>query len=785
MSTEARPPTPADSPEADGLCPEEFTGIDRTGPKAAAAGMPAVLASLRHVFGRAGLRRGLRALAVLNQTGGVDCPSCAWPDPDGRRSAAEFCENGAKAIAWEADSRRLTPEFFARHSVEELACESDYWHGQQGRLTEPLVLRPGCRHYEPIGWDAAFRLVADELNALESPNEAVFYTSGRTSNEAAFLYQLFVRQYGTNNLPDCSNMCHESSGTALMPTTGIGKGTVKLDDFEKAQVILILGQNPGTNHPRMLTALQAAKRSGARIVAINPLREAGLLAFRNPQEVRGLLGFSTPLADHYFQVRIGGDQALLKGVMKSLLSRGAIDSAFIVEKTDGFEAFAAGLGDVPWDAITEQSGIDRESIERLAELVATNDRIIACWAMGLTQHKHAVATIQELVNLLLLRGSIGKPGAGLCPVRGHSNVQGDRTMGIVEKPAERFLEALGREFGFAPPRDHGFDTVEAIRAMRDGRAKVFFALGGNFLSATPDTEVTAAALRNCRLTAHVSIKLNRSHLVTGRTALILPCLGRTETDVQGGREQFVSTENSMGVVQMSRGSLAPASPHLLSEVAIVAQLASATLGARSTVPWPELADDYDRIRDRIARVVPGFENYNERVRQPGGFYLPNGPRAGAFPTATGRARFTTHPLHELRVGPGQLVMMTIRTHDQFNTTVYGLDDRYRGIRNERRVVLMNPGDLRARGLADGAVVDLTGHFRGEVRRAPRFIAIAYDVPPGCCATYFPEANVLVPLDSTADGSNTPTSKYVAVTVARSGANPDGQSPEAIPPAHPG
>jgi molybdopterin-dependent oxidoreductase alpha subunit len=758
-----QPPQPA--PEA--LCPEGFTGLKLTEPKTTAAGATAVAVSLQHVFSVAGFRRGVRALATLNQAQGVDCPSCAWPDPDAHRSATEFCENGAKAVAWEADSRRLTPEFFRQHSIEELAKETDYWHGQQGRLTEPLVLRPGSRHYEPISWDDAFTLVADELNALASPDEALFYTSGRTSNEAAFLYQLFARQFGTNNMPDCSNMCHESSGTALTPTVGLGKGTVKLDDFEKSQLILILGQNPGTNHPRMLTALQAAKRAGAKIVAINPLKEAGLLGFRNPQEMRGWLGSGTPLADLYLQVRIGGDQALLKGVMKSLVARGALDRTFITEKTDGFDAFAASLAEVSWESITAQSGIAREQIEQLAELVAANERIIACWAMGLTQHKHAVATIQEVVNLLLLRGSIGKPGAGLCPVRGHSNVQGDRTMGIFEKPAAWFLDALDREFNFTSPRKHGFDTVEAIRAMRDGRAKVFFALGGNFLSATPDTAATGSALKNCRLTAHVSIKLNRSHLVAGHTALILPCLGRTERDVQNGKEQFVTTENSMGVIQMSRGSLVPASSHLLSEVAIVARLAEATLGSRSTVPWSELAANYDLIRERIQSVIPGFDDYNARVRQPGGFYLPNKPREGSFPTATGKARFTAHPLHELRVEPGQLVMMTVRTHDQFNTTVYGLDDRYRGIKHERRVVLMSANDIRDRGLSAGEVVDLTSHFQGEVRIARRFIVVEYDIPQGCCATYFPETNVLVPLNSTADGSNTPTSKFVAVTVARS------------------
>ena len=760
----ANTPPPQPAPEA--LCPEALTGLHLGKPKAAAAGATAVVKSLAHVFGVAGLRRGLRSLVTLNQKQGIDCPSCAWPDPDGHRAPTEFCENGAKAVAWEADTRRLTAEFFQKHSIDELARETDYWHGQQGRLTEPLVLRPGSRHYEPISWDDAFRLIADELNALASPDEALFYTSGRTSNEAAFLYQLFARQFGTNNLPDCSNMCHESSGSALVPTTGIGKGTVKLDDFEKAQLILILGQNPGTNHPRMLTALQAAKRAGAKIVAVNPLKEAGLLAFNNPQEVRGMLGFATPLTDLYLQVRIGGDQALLKGVMKSLVARGALDREFIAEKTDGIDSTLAALAEVSWEQITSQSGVARKHIEQLAELVATNERIIACWAMGLTQHKHAVATIQEVVNLLLMRGSIGKAGAGLCPVRGHSNVQGDRTMGIYEKPAGWFLDALGKEFAFDPPRKHGFDTVEAIHAMRDGRAKVFVAMGGNFLSATPDTEVTGAALKNCRLTVHVSIKLNRSHLVAGRTALILPCLGRTERDTQNGQEQFVTTENSMGVVQSSRGSLVPASPHLLSEVAIVARLAEATLGARSAVPWRDLAADYDRVRDRIERVIPGFDDYNARVRKPGGFYLPNGPRGGHFPTATGKARFTAHPLHELRVEPGQLVMMTIRTHDQFNTTVYGLDDRYRGIKNERRVVLMNAGDVHERGLIAGDLVNLTGHFRGEARVARGFIVVEYDIPPRCCATYFPETNVLVPLDSTADTSNTPTSKYVVVTVTR-------------------
>ncbi|MGL6096244.1 MAG: FdhF/YdeP family oxidoreductase, partial [Fimbriiglobus sp.] len=617
--------------------------------------------------------------------------------------------------------------------------------------------------------DAAFALMADELRALGSPDEAMFYTSGRASNEAAFLFQLFARRFGPNNLPDCSNMCHESSGLGMMSTVGIGKGTVTLGDFDHAKVVVILGQNPGTNHPRMLTALQKAKRNGCTIVAVNPLKEAGLLGFKNPQEVGGMLGITTHLADPYLQVRINGDQAFLQGLMKRLLDRGAVDRAFVAAKTEGFDQLEAALAAVSWDQIVADSGIPRVDIERVAELLAGTDRIIACWAMGLTQHKNSVNTIRDVVNLILMRGAIGKPGAGLCPVRGHSNVQGDRTMGVWEHPPEWVFDTLGPRFGFAPPQKVGFDTVAAIHAMHDGRGKVFVALGGNFLSATPDTEYTAAALRNTRLTAHVSIKLNRSHLVTGRTALILPCLGRTERDVRNGVEQIVTTENSMGVVQQSRGTLAPASSQLLSETAIVAKLATATLGPDSGVPWDEFADDYDKVRDAIEAVVPGFENYNERARKPGGFYLPNPPRDGAFEMPGGKARFTASPLPADPLGPGQLLMMTVRTHDQFNTTVYGLDDRYRGIRQERRVVLMNADDIRERGLTAGDVVDLTGHFRGETRHARRFLVVVYDLPRKCCATYFPEANVLVPIDSFADGSRTPTSKSVVVTVAKAAA----------------
>jgi molybdopterin-dependent oxidoreductase alpha subunit len=741
-------------------------------PAGSAGGVPAVVSAMKHAWGEMGPVRGTRALLQVNQTHGFDCPGCAWPDPK-HRTSFEFCENGAKAIAEEATTARVTPEFFRQWSLVDLAAQTDHWLGKQGRLTHPMVLREGASHYTPISWDEAFTLIAGELNALGSPDEACFYTSGRTSNEAAFLYQLFVRQFGTNNLPDCSNMCHESSGTGLMETLGIGKGTVTLEDFEKARLIIVIGQNPGTNHPRMLTALEAARRQGCRIVSINPLPEPGLQRFKHPQAVRGLLGPGTPLAELFLQVRINGDVALLQGLGKALLAREAkqpgtvVARDFVEDRTLGFEAYAAHLDTVSWEDVVEQSGVSREQIETAAEWLASTDRIIWCWAMGLTQHRNAVGNIQEIVNLTLLRGSIGKPGAGVCPVRGHSNVQGDRTMGIWEKPRPAFLDALSREIGFEPPRHHGLDTVATIQAMHEGRVKVFFAMGGNFLSATPDTERTAEALRRTRLTVHVSTKLNRAHLVTGKRALILPCLGRTESDLQAGGPQFVTVENSMGVVHASRGTLAPASEHLLSEPALVARLARAVLGSRSRVEWAWLVEDYDRIRDLIARVIPGFEDFNRRVREPGGFSLPNGPREGRFTTQSGKAHFTVHEMSRLKLEPGQLLMMTIRTHDQYNTTVYGLDDRYRGIHGGRRVVMLNAEDMKELGVEAGQVVDLTSHFAGEQRVARKFVVVPYDIPRRCAATYFPEANVLVPLDSFAEKSRTPTSKSVIISLTPS------------------
>ncbi|MBC3989020.1 FdhF/YdeP family oxidoreductase [Streptomyces sp. AC563] len=733
-------------------------------PQRSAAGLPGVAHSLLAAQRQMGVRRTALTLLKVNQKDGFDCPGCAWPEPD-KRHTAEFCENGAKAVAEEATLRRVTPEFFAAHPVADLATRSGYWLGQQGRLTEPMLLDEGAERYEPISWERAFSLVADELRALDSPDEAVFYTSGRTSNEAAFLYQLFAREFGTNNLPDCSNMCHESSGSALTETLGVGKGSVLLDDLYQADLIIVAGQNPGTNHPRMLSALEKAKANGARVITVNPLPEAGLERFKNPQTARGLALGGTPLADLFLQVRLGGDQALFRALNRMILEAdGAVDEEFVRAHTHGFEEFAATARAADWDETLRATGLARADIERAFQMVLASRRTIVCWAMGLTQHKHSVPTIREVVNFLLLRGNVGRPGAGVCPVRGHSNVQGDRTMGIFERPAPAFLDALEAEFGFAPPREHGLDVVRAIRALRDGQAKVFFAMGGNFVSATPDTEVTEAAMRRARLTVHVSTKLNRSHVVTGARALILPTLGRTERDTQASGDQFVTVEDSMGMVHASRGRLEPASARLLSEPAIVCRLARRVLGERSRTPWEEFERDYGLVRNRIARVIPGFEDFNARVSAPGGFVLPHGPRdERRFPTATGKANFTAAPVEYPEVPEGRLLLQTLRSHDQYNTTIYGLDDRYRGIRNGRRVILVHPDDARERGLADGAYADLVSEWRdGSERRAPGFRVVHYPTARGCAAAYYPETNVLVPLDATADTSNTPASKSVVI-----------------------
>ncbi|MER6150167.1 FdhF/YdeP family oxidoreductase [Streptomyces hirsutus] len=737
-------------------------------PKHSAAGLTAIGHSLRMAHQQMGVKRTALTLLSVNQKNGFDCPGCAWPDPE-HRHTAEFCENGAKAVAEEATLRRVTPEFFAEHTVADLAGRSGYWLGQQGRLTHPVYLPEGGDRYEPVTWERAFDIVAEEIGALGSPDEAVFYTSGRTSNEAAFLYQLFARELGTNNLPDCSNMCHESSGSALSETIGVGKGSVLLEDLYRSDLIIVAGQNPGTNHPRMLSALEKAKANGARIISVNPLPEAGLERFKNPQTPKGLTT-GAALTDLFLQIRLGGDQALFRILNKLILDTpGAVDEDFVREYTHGYEEFAEAARAADWDATLTATGLTREDIEKCLRMVLASKRVIVCWAMGLTQHKHSVPMIREIVNFLLLRGNIGRPGAGVCPVRGHSNVQGDRTMGIFERPSEEFLDALEKEFGFSPPREHGYDVVRAIRALRDGRAKVFFAMGGNFVSASPDTEVTEAAMRRARLTVHVSTKLNRSHAVTGARALILPTLGRTERDLQGSGEQFVTVEDSMGMVHASRGRLEPASGQLLSEPAIVCRLARRVLGSGSKVPWEEFEKDYATIRDRIARVIPGFEDFNARVANPSGFTLPHAPRdERRFPTATGKANFTAAPVEYPELPKGRLLLQTLRSHDQYNTTIYGLDDRYRGITNGRRVVLVNPEDARELRLADGSYVDLVGEWKdGVERRAPGFRVVHYPTARGCAAAYYPETNVLVPLDATADTSNTPASKSVVVRLEQS------------------
>ncbi|MEE1724723.1 FdhF/YdeP family oxidoreductase [Streptomyces sp. JV186] len=741
-----------------------------TPPKTWATGVPAVTHALEYALGQTSVRRTALTLLNINQAKGFDCPGCAWPEPaPGKRHRNEYCENGGKHIADEATSRRVTAGFFREHSIAELDAKSDYWLNQRGRLTEPMVKRPGATHYEPVGWDEAFGILADELRSLASPDEALFYTSGRLNNEAAFLLQLFARAYGTNNLPDCSNMCHESSGSALGETLGIGKGSVSLDDIHEADLVFVVGQNPGTNHPRMLSALEETKRNGGQVVAVNVLPEAGLMRFKHPQKARGVIGRGTEIADQFLHIRAGGDLALFQALNLLLLEAEdeapgtVLDHAFIASDTTGFETFAEHARKTRWEDVLEATGLTREEIEEVHRRVLAGRKVIVCWAMGLTQQKHGVPSIREIVNFLLLRGSIGRPGAGVCPVRGHSNVQGDRTMGVWERMPREFLDALGREFSFTPPAHHGLDAVDSIRAMRDGRASFFLGVAGNFVRATPDSEVTEAALRRCRLTAQISTKLNRSHTVCGETALILPTLGRSDRDVQEGGLQFYTVEDSMSEVHASRGRLAPASPHLLSEVAIISRLARRTLGDEPAIPWEEFERDYGTIRDRISHVVPGFEEFNARVDRPGGFTLPNPVNEGVYPTPSGKAVFTRNEFTMLRAPEGHLILQTLRSHDQWNTVPYAMNDRYRGIHNARRVVLVNPADLAALGLADRDLVDLVGVWEdGRERRAPAFRVVSYPTSPGSAAAYYPETNVLVPLDSVADISNCPTSKGVVV-----------------------
>ena len=737
-------------------------------PSKSAAGMPAIISTLKHGVTKMGVRGTISNLTKVNKFSGFDCPGCAWPDPDYRRTIAEFCENGAKAIADEATSRRADPDFWSQNTVVELSKRSDQWLNSQGRLTHPLILKEGSEYYEEIEWGEAFDFIANELANLDSPDQALFYTSGRTSNEAAYLWQLLARRIGTNNLPDCSNMCHESSGVALNQSIGIGKGTVKLDDFEKADLILVIGQNPGTNHPRMLTALRDSKRAGASIVSINPLKETGMVRFKHPQNPLEVLGTGNSIADRHIRVKVNGDQALFRGLAKIIIPLLEEQPQFIIDHTHGFDQYRDSVANTSWSEIVSQSGVERSEINKLGKLMNRADSIICCWAMGLTQHKNSVATIQEIVNVLLLGGNIGRPGAGLCPVRGHSNVQGDRTVGINHDPSEEFLESLETEFGIKPVYRKGSDSVDAVKRMTNGESNVFLSMGGNFLSAMSDTNATAKALQNCKLTVQISTKPNRSHLITGKTGIILPCLGRTESDMTGGHSQLVTVENSMGVVHTSIGVAQPASKHLMSEPAIVSGIAGSleSLIGSSGIKWKNLAENYDRIRDCIERTIPGFDRYNERCRWDGGFYLPNPPRDDlVFNTSTGRANFISNELNGINQVNGEFLMMTIRSHDQYNTTIYGTDDRYRGISGGRRVVMMNHKDMKSNGWVQYQEVSIKSNYNGIERSSEGWYLIEYDIPPGNVATYFPESNVLIPLDSVADLSKTPTSKSVIVSIS--------------------
>ena len=739
-----------------------------------AVGFPSITSTAYYIWQETYIGRGIKTLLKLNQVKGYDCPSCAWPDPDAdkRSSIGEYCENGAKAIAWEATKNKVTPDFFKQHTIEQLLNESDYWLEKQGRITHPVIIEEGASNYKKISWKEAFRLIANKLNSLENPDEASFYTSGRASNEAAFMYQTFVRVFGTNNLPDCSNMCHEASGKALTETTGIGKASVTLNDIEEAELLMIIGQNPGTNAPRMLSSLQKLKKNGGEIIAVNPLPEAGFMKFRHPQRPWEWVGEPTKLQDLYLQVKINGDIALLKAIIKilheedKLLSGTIFDHEFINKKTTGYKQLVASIEKEDLDELIYASGVPTKKVHKAAKMIRDKKKIIIAWAMGVTQHRNGENTIREIVNLLLLKGSISKPGAGTLPVRGHSNVQGDRTMGIWEKAPDAFLDRLGRAFDFEPPREHGYNAVDTVKALVEGKTKVFFALGGNFLMAAPDTNLISEGMRKCDLTVHISTKLNRSHLVHGKTALILPCLGRTEIDNSSRGPQFVTTEDTAGRVRMSMGDLEPISKNLKSEVAIICELASETLREKSMVDWISFSKNYDKIRNKIEEVVTGFNDFNDKIRIAGGFYLPNGARSGDFNTKNGKAHLTVNPLPNNRIADNHYILMTIRSHDQFNTTIYDLNDRYRGIYHGRDIIMMHKSDMKFLGLKEKDEVNITSHFNDEKRSIKNFKVVPYEIAEGCVAMYFPEGNSLISIDNKSDESKCPASKFVEVSIEK-------------------
>ncbi|WP_036386389.1 FdhF/YdeP family oxidoreductase [Muricauda sp. MAR_2010_75] len=751
----------------------KFTGLRLKEPMQTSAGLLGIKEALRHSFKEMGIARSMRSLLEMNQEDGFRCPSCAWPVPEHPSKIAEYCENGAKALADEATTEHIGADFFATHSVEELSQLSDYELNKLGRVVEPLVLKPNSIHYESISWQDAFELISDELHKLKDPNEAIFYTSGRSSNEAAFLYGMFVRAFGTNNMPDCSNMCHESSGVALSETLGIGKGSVKLDDLYGAEVVLVVGQNPGTNHPRMLSALEKCKKNGGKVISINPLAETGMVRFKNPQSVSDMLGSGQAIADIHLPVKINEDIALAKLIVKKLVALNAknsniLDHEFIVEFVDGYDDLLKDLERYDMESLQRRTGVSMRKIDKTVQLLAENSKIVICWAMGITQHKNAVECIKEYVNILLLKGAVGKPFAGTCPVRGHSNVQGDRSVGIMHYVNKGLNNRIREHLNFDPPTEKGYDTVEAIEAMHEKRAKVFTCLGGNFLMAASDTKYTAEALQNCDLTVQISTKLNRSHLVTGKTALLLPTFGRSEKDEKNGKLQFLTMESSTGKVRQSRGLLKPASKQIKSEPEIISLLAHTYFRGNHSMNWYTLGQDYNLIRALIDKTVKGFENTSEQSKG-FGYYLPNNVRKRDFrmlPNGMAQLSITTLPDHQLQ--SNELLLMTIRSHDQFNTTIYGLNDRYRGIYNERRVVFMNEADMANRKLKKLDIVNLHSNYDGIQRTAEQFLVIPYEIPKGNMAAYFPETNLLVPYNHFADKSQTPISKSIKVTVEKVG-----------------
>ena len=751
--------------------PTGFQKLDFKDPVTHAAGKLAIKSTLQHTFKEMGVIDSMRGLFTINQQDGFDCPSCAWPDPEKPSKIGEYCENGAKALADEATHSHIGAEFFKKYSVEELSELTDFQLNKFGRLVEPLVLREGKIHYEAISWQTAFDLIAKELQSLGSPNEAIFYTSGRSSNEAAFLYGMFVRAYGTNNMPDCSNMCHESSGVALGETLGIGKGSTKLEDFYEAEVVIIAGQNPGTNHPRMMTALEKCKENGGFIIAINPLEETGLVNFKNPKNLKGLVGTGEDIADLHLAVNINQDIPLVKLILKRLAEKDALDEsvfdhAFLNEYTQGFSELINDLKSFNEEELLAMTGVSDEKINEAVNILASKTKIIVCWAMGLTQHKNGVETIREYVNLLLLKGAIGKPNAGTCPVRGHSNVQGDRSVGIMHYVDEEFNKRVKKYMGFDPPYKKGIDVVESMEAMHSGKARIFMALGGNFLMAASDTDYTAQALNNCQLTVQISTKLNRSHLVTGKTALILPTFGRSEKDEKNGNVRFLTMESSMGRIRQSKGIFKPASSNIMSEPEIIGNLGHTLFKKDHPVAWKAMGEDYELIREKIDLVAKGFEKTSEKSKG-FGYYLPNNSRHRDFSMLPNqKAQITINKLPDHSLKADELMLMTIRSHDQFNTTIYGMDDRYRGVYNERRVIFMNQNDMTQRNLKKFEVVNLTSTYDGKKRTAYQFKVLPYKIPPGNVAAYYPETNPLVPYNHFADKSNTPISKSVKIRIEK-------------------